>query len=85
MFMKRLAKRNKPIIILNFFIERVEEDSISFLKNLIIDIKTNKWYKINFLKVIKGFLKNDVKEWYIEISISFNIKIILEIRIIILY
>jgi len=36
------------------------------LENLIIDAETNGWDETDFLKVIRGFLKDDAREWYID-------------------
>ena len=75
MFMKKSSKWNKPIIISKSFVRKVKENSISFLKNLMINIKANEQDKIDLLKVIKEFFKkNDIS----KINIGTNIRIILQ-------
>ncbi len=56
------SKWSKPITIPKSFAEKVREDPISFLKNLVVDAKANGWDKTDFLEVIGGFLKDDAKE-----------------------
>ncbi len=63
---KGQAKREKPITILKLFSGKVGEDPMSFLENLIIDAEANGWNDTDLLEVIRGFLKDDVREWYID-------------------
>jgi len=63
---KGQAKRGKPITIPKFFSEKVGEDPTSFLENLVIDVEANGWDETDLLEVIRGFLKNDVREWFIN-------------------
>ena len=56
---KGQSKREKPIITLKSFSEKVGEDPTSFLENLIIDAEANSWDKTNLLEVIGGFLKDN--------------------------
>jgi len=44
----------------------VRKDPTSFLENLIIDAEANGWDKTDLLKVIRRFLKDDAKKWYID-------------------
>ena len=59
---KGQSKRGKPITTPKSFSEKVREDPILFLENLIIDVEANSWNKTDLLKVIGGFLKNDVRK-----------------------
>ncbi len=63
---KGQAKRGKPITIPKSFSGKVEEYPTSFLENLIIDAETNGWDETDLLEVIREFLKDDVREWYID-------------------
>ncbi len=63
---KDQAKREKPITIPKLFSEKVGEDPTSFLENLIIDAEANGWDNTDLLEVIREFLKDDVREWYID-------------------
>ncbi len=63
---KGQSKRGKPIIIPKPFLEKIRKDPISFLENLIIDAEANGWDKTDLLKVIGGFFKNNVREWFID-------------------
>ncbi len=60
------AKREKPITIPKSFLGKVGEDPISFLENLIIDAEANGWDETDLLEVIREFLKDDAREWYID-------------------
>ncbi len=50
------------ITALKLFARKVKEDLTSFLENLVVDIEANGWDETDFLEVIEGFLKNDVRE-----------------------
>ncbi len=63
---KSQAKRGKPIITLKSFSDKVGEDPTSFLKNLIIDVEANGWDDTDLFEVIRRFLKDDAREWYID-------------------
>jgi len=63
---RRQSKWSKPITTSKLFAGKVGEDSISFLENLVVDAKANSWDKIDLLEVIGGFLKDDVREWFID-------------------
>ena len=63
---KGQAKRGKPITTPKSFSGKVGEDLTSFLENLIIDVEANSWDETDLLKVIGGFLKDDVREWFID-------------------
>src|SRR6266542_2911084 len=63
---KGQAKRGKPITISKSFLGKVGEDPTSFLENLVIDAEVNGWDETDLLEVIRGFLKDDVREWYID-------------------
>ncbi len=63
---KSQAKRGKPITTPKSFSGKVREDLTSFLENLIINAEANSWDKTNLLEVIRGFLKDDAREWYIN-------------------
>jgi len=41
MFLNGSSKRGKSIITSKLFLERVKEDSTSFLKNLVVDAEVN--------------------------------------------
>ena len=64
--MKGQSKRGKPITTPKLFSKKVGEDLMSFLENLIIDAEANGWDKTDLLKVIRRFLKDDAKKWYID-------------------
>ena len=55
-----------PIITSKSFAGKVGKDPISFLKNLIVDVEANNWDEMDLLKVIRGFLKDDAREWFID-------------------
>ena len=59
---KEQAKRGKPIITPKFFSGKVEENPTSFLENLVINAKVNRWDETDLLEVIRGFLKDDARE-----------------------
>ncbi len=63
---KGQAKRGKPITTSKSFSGKVGEDPTFFLENLIIDAEANSWDKTDLLEVIGGFLKDDVREWFID-------------------
>ncbi len=63
---KGQAKRGKPITTPKSFSRKVGEDLTSFLENLIIDAEANGWDEMDLLEVIRGFLKDNAKEWYID-------------------
>jgi len=63
---KGQSKRGKPITTPKFFSGKVEEDPTSFLENLIIDAEANSWDETDLLEVISGFLKDNVREWFID-------------------
>ncbi len=63
---KGQAKREKPITTSKSFLGKVREDLTSFLENLIIDAEANGWDEMDLLEVIRGFLKDDAREWYID-------------------
>jgi len=44
----------------------VGENPTFFLKNLIVDVEANSWDEQDLLKVIEGFLKDNIRKWYIE-------------------
>ncbi len=60
------SKRGKPITTLKSFARKVGKDLTSFLENLVVDAKANSWDEMDLLEVIGGFLKDDVREWYID-------------------
>ncbi len=57
---KGQSKRGKPITTPKSFSEKVREDPILFLENLIIDVEANSWNKTDLLKVIGRFFKDDI-------------------------
>ena len=63
---KGQAKRGKPITTPKSFSGKVEEDLTSFLENLVIDVEANGWDETDLLEVIRGFFKDDAREWYID-------------------
>ncbi len=56
------SKCEKPITTLKSFAGKIEEDLISFLKNLVVDAKANSWDKTDLLEVIGEFLKDGTRE-----------------------
>jgi len=64
--MKGQSKRGKPITTPKLFSKKVGEDLMSFLENLIIDAEANSWDETDLLEVIRGFFKDDAREWYIN-------------------
>jgi len=36
------------------------------LENLIVDVEMNGWDETNLLEVIERFLKDDIREWFID-------------------
>ncbi len=65
MFSNR-SRRGRPLVQPKEFSRQVGEDSTTFLENLIVDGQVNDWDESDLLEVIGGFLKGDVREWYIE-------------------
>ena len=63
---KGQAKREKLIITSKSFSGKVGEDPTSFLENLIVNAEANGWDETDLLEVIRGFLKDDVREWFID-------------------
>ena len=59
-------KQGKSITIFKSFADKIGKDPISFLENLIVDMKANSQDETNLLKVIEEFLKNDTREWFID-------------------
>ena len=66
MFVKKSSKKSKSITIPKSFFEKIKEDFTSFLKNLIVNAEINSWDEMNFLKIIGGFFKDDIRKWYIK-------------------
>ncbi len=60
------SKCDKLITSSKLFAGKVEEDPILFLKNLVVDTEANRWDETDLLEVIRGFLKDDVKKWFID-------------------
>ena len=60
------SKWGKLIIIPKSFAGKVSENPISFLENLIVDVEMNGWDETNLLEVIERFLKDDIREWFID-------------------
>ncbi len=60
--MKRILKKDKSINNSKLFSKKFKKNPISFLKNLIIDVKANRWNKNDLLKAIKEFLKKDIRK-----------------------
>ncbi len=63
---KGQEKRGKPITTPKLFSGKVGKDPTFFLENLIIDAEANGWDETDLFEIIRGFLKDDAREWYIN-------------------
>ena len=63
---KGQSRREKPITTSKSFSGKVGKDPTSFLENLMINAEANGWDETDLFEVIRGFLKDDIREWFID-------------------